>query len=77
MEKILTVLGIIYVVIGLVVYFLTMQKSDSLQQSIASHSPLNTYIYTHKWLWLMIVCLWPIWLVMHDKLPDEPKKGPF
>jgi hypothetical protein len=77
METILIVLTVVCLVIGLAVYFLTMQKSDSLQESIETHSPVNTYIFTHKWLWLMIVCLWPIWLFMQDRMPDQPRKGPF
>jgi hypothetical protein len=77
METILIVLAVIYLVVGLVIYLLTMGKSDALQNTIFSHSPINTYGYTHKWLWLLIVCLWPVWLFMQQKLPDEEKKGPF
>jgi flagellar basal body-associated protein FliL len=77
MQTILIILAVIYLVVGFVIYLLTMQKSDALQTTIANHSPVNTYIYTHKWLWLLIVCFWPVWLFMHEKLPDEAKKGPF
>ncbi len=77
MQTILIILAIIYLVVGFVIYLMTMQKSDALQNTIANQSPVNTYGYTHKWLWLLIVCLWPVWLFMQEKLPDEPKKGPF
>ncbi len=77
METFLIILAVIYLIVGFAVYLLTMQKSDALQRSIFSHSPVNTYIYTHKWLWLVIVGLWPIWLFLSEKLPAEEKKGPF
>ena len=77
METILIVLAVIYLVVGFVVYLLTMQKSDAMQNTIFNYSPLNTFGFTHKWLWLLIVCLWPVWLFMQEKLPDEEKKGPF
>jgi hypothetical protein len=77
MQTVLIILAIIYIVVGFVIYLLTMQKSDALQNTIFNHSPVNTYGYTHKWLWLLIVFLWPIWLFVHEKLPDEGKKGPF
>jgi hypothetical protein len=77
MDTILVVLAIVYVVVGFVIYLLTMNKSDALQNTTANYSPVNTYIYTHKWLWLLIVGLWPLWLLIQGKLPDEPKKGPF
>ena len=77
MQTILIVLAIIYFVVGFVIYLLTMDKSDALQKTVFSHSPVNTYGYTHKWLWLLIVCLWPIWLFMYGKLPETEKKGPF
>jgi hypothetical protein len=71
MQTFLIILAVIYLVVGFIVYILTMQKSDALQNNIDDHSPVNTYIYSHKWLWLMIVCLWPVWLFMCEKLPDE------
>ncbi len=77
METILIVLLVIYLVIGFVVYLFTMEKSDALQKTVFNYSPLNTFGFTHKWLWLMIIGLWPVWLFMQDKLPDEEKKGPF
>ncbi len=77
METLLIILAVTYLIVGFAVYLLTMQKSDALQRTIFSHSPVNTYGYTHKWLWLIIVCLWPIWLFIGEKLPDEEKKGPF
>ena len=77
METILIILAVIYLIVGFVIYLLTMQKSDALQNTIFNHSPVNTYGYTHKWLWLLIVCLWPVCLFMQEKLPDEEKKGPF
>gem|GEM_PF-4948680 len=77
METILIILAVIYLVVGLIVYVLTLQKSDAMQNTIFNHSPVNTYGFTHKWLWLLIVCLWPVWLFMQEKLPDEEKKGPF
>jgi amino acid permease len=77
MQTILIILAVIYLAVGFVIYLMTMQKSDALQNTIANHSPLNTYGYTHKWLWLLIVCLWPVWLLMQEKLPDEGRKGPF
>ena len=77
METILIILAVIYLVVGLAIYLLTMDKSDALQNTIFNYSPVNTYGYTHKWAWLLIVCLWPIWLFMQGKLPDEAKKGPF
>jgi hypothetical protein len=67
MRTILIVLAVVYLIVGFIIYLLTMQKSDALQNTIANHSPVNTYIYTHKWLWLIIVCLWPVWLFMHEK----------
>jgi len=76
-ETILIILAVIYLVVGLIVYVLTLQKSDAMQNTIFNHSPVNTYGFTHKWLWLLIVCLWPVWLFMQEKLPDEEKKGPF
>ncbi len=77
MQTLLIVLAVIYLVVGFVVYLLTMQKSDAMQNTIFNHSPVNTYGFTHEWLWLPIVCLWPIWLFVQEKLPDEEKKGPF
>jgi hypothetical protein len=77
MQTVLIILAVIYLVVGFVIYLMTMQKSDALQNTIANHSPVNTYSYTHKWLWLLIVCFWPVWLFMQEKLPDEEKKGPF
>jgi hypothetical protein len=77
MHTILVILAIVYIVVGFAIYLLTMDKSDALQDTTANYSPVNTYIYTKKWLWLLIVCLWPIWLLIQEKLPDEPKKGPF
>lgn len=77
MQTILTILGVAYVVIGFVIYFLTMDKYDALRSTIDSHSPVNTFIYTNKWLWLLIVLLWPVWLFIQEKLPNEEKKGPF
>ena len=50
METFLIILAIIYLVVGFIVYLLTMQKSDALQNTIANNSPLNTYGYRHKWL---------------------------
>jgi hypothetical protein len=77
MQTILIILGVLYIIIGLIVYFVTMDKSDALRYTIDNHSPVNTFIYTNKWLWLIIVFLWPVWLFIQDKLPDEGKKGPF
>jgi hypothetical protein len=77
MQTILVILGIIYVVFGVAIFFLTMNKSDALQNTIDSHSPLNTYIFTHKWFTFIIIFLWPVWLLIQDKLPDEKRKGPF
>ncbi len=77
METILIILAIIYLVVGFVICLLTMQKSDALQNTVFNLSPVNTYGFTHKWLWVLIVCLWPVWLFMQEKLPDEEKKGPF
>jgi hypothetical protein len=77
MITILTILLIVYFAVGITVYFLTMEKSDALKRTIDGHSPLNSYIWTNKWLWLMIVCLWPIWLLFQDRLPGEEKRGPF
>lgn len=77
MHTILVILAILYVVVGFVVYLLTMNKSDALQNTTQNYSPLNTYGYTHKWLWLLIVGLWPLWLLIQGKLPDEEKRGPF
>jgi hypothetical protein len=77
MEAILIIIAVIYLVVGFVIYLLTMQKSDAMQNTIFNQSPVNTYGFTHKWLWLLIVCLWPIWLLIQEKLPDEEKKGPF
>ncbi|MEW6347849.1 MAG: hypothetical protein AB1646_02205 [Thermodesulfobacteriota bacterium] len=77
MQTILIILGIAYVVVGLIIYIATMQKSDALQSSLESHSPVNTFVYTHKWLWVLIVCLWPVWLLIQEKLPDQGQKGPF
>jgi hypothetical protein len=77
MQTILIILGVLYLIVGLIVYFVTMDKSDALRGTIDSHSPVNTFIYTNKWLWLMIVCLWPMWLFVKEKLPDEEKKGLF
>ncbi len=77
METILIILAVIYLVVGFVIYLFTMEKSDALQNTVFNHSPVNTYGFTHKWLWLLIVCLWPVWLFMQEKLPDEEKKGPF
>ena len=77
MQTILIILGIVYLIIGLAIYFLTMEKSDNLRHTVESYSPLNTYVYTNKWLWLLIVFFWPIWLFVQEKLPDEGKKGPF
>ncbi len=71
MKTILIILGVIYLIIGFVIYLLTMNKSDALQNSINDHSPVNTFIYTHKWLWLLIICFWPIWLFVSEKLPEE------
>jgi hypothetical protein len=77
METILIILAVIYLVVGFVIYLFTMQKSDALQNTIFNNSPVNTFGFTHKWLWLLIVCLWPVWLFVQEKLPDEEKKGPF
>jgi predicted membrane channel-forming protein YqfA (hemolysin III family) len=77
MKTILIILGVVYLVVGFIIYLLTMQESDALQNTIAGHSPVNTYGYTHKWLWLLIICLWPVWLFVSEKLSDEGKKGPF
>ncbi len=77
MEAILIILAIVYAAVGFVIYLVTMGKSDALQRSIESHSPMNTYVYTHKWLWVLIVFLWPVWLLLSEKLPDQEKKGPF
>jgi hypothetical protein len=77
METILVILAIIYLVVGFIIYLMTMQKYDALQNTIPNNSPVNTYGYTHKWLWLLIVCFWPIWLFVQEKLPDGEKKGPF
>jgi hypothetical protein len=77
METMLIVLAVIYLVVGFIIYLFTVDKSDALQNTIFDHSPINTFGYTHKWLWLLIICLWPAWLFMQGKLPDEEKKGPF
>ena len=77
MQTFMIIIAVIYLVVGFVVYLLTMQKSDALQNTIFNHSPVNTFGYTHKWLWLLIICLWPVWLFIQEKLPDEEKKGPF
>jgi hypothetical protein len=77
MQTILVLLGIVYVAVGVVVFFLTMNKSDALQNTIESHSPLNTYIFTHKWFPFAIIFLWPAWLLIQQKLPGEERKGPF
>jgi surface polysaccharide O-acyltransferase-like enzyme len=77
MQTFLVVLGVIYVLVGVVVFILTTNKSDALQGTIESHSPLNTYGFTHKWFTFGIIFLWPVWLLIQDKLPDEKRKGPF
>lgn len=77
MQTILIILGVLYVVAGLVVYFLTMGKSDALRYTINNYSPVNTFSYTNKWLWLLIVLLWPVWLFIQEKLPNEGKERPF
>jgi hypothetical protein len=51
--------------------------SGTMQTTIFNNSAVNTYGYTHKWMWLLIMCLWPIWLFMYGKLPEKEKKGPF
>jgi len=77
METFLIVLVVIYLVVGFLIYLLTVQKSDALQRTVFNYSPVNTFGATHKWLWLLIIALWPAWLFIQDKLPDEEKKGPF
>ncbi len=77
MQTFLIIIAVIYLIVGLIVYLLTMQKSDAAQNTIFNYSPVNTYGFTHKWLWLLIVCLWPVWLFIQERLPDEEKKGPF
>ncbi|MBI5250136.1 MAG: hypothetical protein HY912_11640 [Desulfomonile tiedjei] len=77
MQTVIVILAVIYAVIGVAIYFMTMNKSDALIATIESHSPMNTIMYTKKWLWLLIIFGWPVWLLIQEKLPDQEKKGPF
>jgi hypothetical protein len=74
MNNFLTILAVVYVLVGIAVYILTTEKVTALEHTVESHLPINPVGYRSA-IFLGIMFGWPIWILLQGAI--EERKGPF
>ncbi len=74
MHSFLTVLTVVYVIVGIVVYILTSEKVSALEHTVQSLVPINPVGHKSA-IFVAVMFGWPIWIFVQGLIQE--RKGPF
>jgi hypothetical protein len=74
MNSFLTILTVVYVLVGIAVYILTTEKVTALEHTVETHVPINPVGYKSA-IFIAILFAWPIWIFVQGLIQE--RKGPF
>jgi hypothetical protein len=74
MNSFLTILAVVYVLVGVVVYVFTTEKVSALEHTVESHVPINPVGYKSA-IFIAVIAAWPIWILVQGLIQE--RKGRF
>lgn len=74
MNSFLTILTVIYLLVGVAVYIVTTEKVTAVEHTVESHVPINPVGYKSV-IFLVVIFAWPIWILVQGLIHE--RKGPF
>jgi len=74
MSSFLTILTVVYLLVGIAVYIVTTEKVKAVEHTVESHVPVNPVGYKSV-IFLVIILAWPIWIFIQGLIHE--RQGPF